>query len=149
MGSGLSRLRRSGSALFRDEEGEATVEFIGLMLVLVVPLLYLVLTLAQVQAGLFAAEGGAREAARVLADDPGDQETALAQVALAFADFGVPSEPVTLIGCRTCAGPARDVSVTVSTSIPLPLLPAWAGRRLAFPVSATSVSLVDGVRLDE
>lgn len=144
----FSQVKRSARALVREESGEAVVEFIGLSVILLVPLIYAILALAQVQAGLFAAEGGAREAARVLADHPEDQATALAQVELAFADFHVPSTPSTEIGCRQCSGELRDVSVTVSTSIPLPLLPAWLGERVCMPISVTALSLVDGVRLD-
>ena len=62
-----------------DDRGEATVEFIGLVAVLVIPIVYLVVALAQIQAGLFAVEAGAREAARVLAEDPGASQTAAAQ----------------------------------------------------------------------
>ena len=149
----FSQVKRSARALVREESGEAVVEFIGLSVILLVPLIYAILALAQVQAGLLdpgelAGAGGAREAARVLADHPEDQATALAQVELAFADFHVPSTPSTEIGCRQCSGELRDVSVTVSTSIPLPLLPAWLGERVCMPISVTAVSLVDGVRLD-
>ena len=50
-----------------QEGGEATVEFVGLVFLLVVPVVYLVVSLAQVQGALFAAEAGAREASRILA----------------------------------------------------------------------------------
>lgn len=134
--------------LVLDESGEATIEFIGLVLLLVVPIVYLVVALAQVQAALFAAEGGAREAARVLAEDPSDRATALGQIELAFEDFHVDSAPATRIGCRSCGRPVTDVEVVVSTSVPLPLLPGRVGARFALPVSATAVSLVEGVGLD-
>jgi hypothetical protein len=47
-----------------DDEGAAIVEFIALSLLLLVPLTYLVVTLSRIQAGAFAAEGAAHEAAR-------------------------------------------------------------------------------------
>ncbi|WP_115727749.1 hypothetical protein [Actinomyces culturomici] len=146
---GVEKARDRIRAARDDERGEATVEFIGLVFLLVVPVVYLVVALAQVQAGLFAAEAGAREAARVLAEDPADEATALAQIDLAFDDFHVASAPATRIGCRTCGGDGRDVEVVVSTSVPLPLLPGWAGERLALPISASAASLVEGVSLDD
>lgn len=133
----------------RDEDGEATVEFIGLVFILVLPIVYLIVGLGQVQAGVFAAEAGAREAARILAEDPTHHDAALAQIDLAFSDFHVASAPKTSIACGTCHGPDADVEVAVSTSIPLPLLPGWVDARLAIPVSARASALIEGVRLDE
>lgn len=132
-----------------DERGEATVEFIGLVAVLVIPIVYLVVALAQIQAGLFAVEAGAREAARVLAEDPGASMTAAAQVDCAFSDFHVHAAPSIHTDCQVCDGVDRDVRVTVSTSIPLPLIPRWFSDRAAFPVSATSMSRVEQVNFDE
>lgn len=132
-----------------DDRGEATVEFIGFVAVLVIPIVYLVVALAQIQAGLFAVEAGAREAARVLAEDPGASQTAAAQVECAFSDFHVHGSPSIHTDCQVCEGLDRDVRVTVSTSIPLPLIPRWFSDRAAFPVSATSMSRVEQVNLNE
>ncbi|MDY6213868.1 MAG: hypothetical protein SPH79_05220 [Schaalia hyovaginalis] len=132
-----------------QEGGEATVEFVGLVFLLVVPVVYLVVSLAQVQGALFAAEAGAREASRILAEDPGDEARALAQIDLAFDDFHVASSPRASFGCRVCSGADRDVEVEVSALVPLPFVPRWAQTRLAIPVKARSATLVEGVRLDE
>ena len=52
------------------DEGSSVIEFLGLAVVLLIPLVYLVLTLARIEAATFATEGAAREAARtyVVAD---------------------------------------------------------------------------------
>ncbi len=132
-----------------DEGGEATVEFVGLVFLLVVPLVYFVVSLAQLQAALFAAEAGAREAARILAEDSTDEARALTQIDLAFDDFHVASRPHTSFGCRVCAGRERDVEVEVSTLVPLPFIPRWAQARLAIPITVRSATVIESVRLDE
>ena len=48
----------------RAEGGSAVVEFVFLAVLLVVPLLYLVMTVSRVQAGSYAASTAAREAGR-------------------------------------------------------------------------------------
>ena len=53
------------------EEGSATVEFIGWTVGVVVPVLYLIVALAQIQAASFAVASAADAAARVLAVDAG------------------------------------------------------------------------------
>ena len=75
--------------LRREERGSAVVEFLGVTLVLLLPLVYLVLTLGQIQAAAFAAEAAARESGRVLsheADLPTAAARAQTAVELAFGD---------------------------------------------------------------
>ena len=60
---------RSVRRLMNQEEGNAIVEFIGWSAVLVVPVLYLVVTLAQLQATTFAVASAADAASRVLEVD--------------------------------------------------------------------------------
>ena len=54
-----------------DEGGTAVIEFVWLAVLLLIPLIYLILCLARVQAGSYAVTQGAREAARafVTAED--------------------------------------------------------------------------------
>ena len=44
----------------RGDAGNAVVEFLGISLILLIPLVYLVLTLAKVQGASYAVEGAAR-----------------------------------------------------------------------------------------
>ncbi len=53
-----------------NERGDASVEFLGILVVLVIPVFYIVLAIGQVSAGAMAVDAGAREAARILAQDP-------------------------------------------------------------------------------
>lgn len=133
------------------ERGEAAVEFIVLTVCVAVPVLSLVLALSSVQAAVFASEAGAREAARVLAVSPDSTEIARAQVDLAFADYGLAAPSAVEVSCvpAGCTGAEARIRVRVATSVPLPLVPAWAERFGAFPVAATSESLIDGMALDE
>lgn len=130
------------------DTGEATIEFIGMTLVLLVPLIYVVLALAAAQGSVFAAEAASREAARVLAADPGAADVARAQAGLAFEDFGM-GTPEVETSCvpSACTRAGSVVTVKVRTTIPLPLVPGWVGQRGLLPVSATSTALVEGVRL--
>src|SRR5512133_3401502 len=73
------------------EQGSAVVEFTFLALLLMVPLVYFVITVGQIQGGSFAVVGAADQAAKVYVAQP-DASTAQAAaeqaVALALSDFG-------------------------------------------------------------
>lgn len=140
----------SGEGVDEGDRGGALVEFIVLTVALLIPVVYLVLALSAVQASVFAAEAGSREAARVLAADPTDLDTAHAQIGLAFGDHGLPAPRAVEAGCvpAGCQGPSARVVVRISTTVPLPLVPGWVGQRGLVPVTSTSEALVEGMRLD-
>lgn len=130
------------------ERGDAVVEFIGFFAVLVVPVVYIIVAASWVQAAVFATDAGAREAVRIIASHPDDgEERAEAQVGLAFADFGVAGQPVVAASCEGCASPGGQASVTVSTVVPLPLVPRWLGAP-GIPVQSSAVSPVQEVDAD-
>ncbi len=113
-----------------DETGTAALEFITVGLILLVPLVYLVLALASLQAGTFAVEGAARQAARVYVQAPNAEEAAArASRAIEFglADHHVDASTVTTsvrcAGAPTCPARNATVTITVRVSIPLPLVP--------------------------
>jgi Flp pilus assembly protein TadG len=54
----------------RDEEGSALIEFVGLAVLLLVPLIYLLLSVFSVQRAAFAVTQAAREAGRAYATAP-------------------------------------------------------------------------------
>ncbi|MFE6969569.1 pilus assembly protein [Isoptericola sp. NPDC057653] len=133
------------------EAGAALVEFLGTAVLLLVPLVYLVLTVAQVQAGAFAVEGAAREAGRamVTADSSAaGAERARAAAGIAFADqgFDVVDGSVSLeCSADPCLTPGATVGVRTWLEVPLPFVPAglrgWVP--LEIPVTATHVATVD------
>jgi hypothetical protein len=137
------------------ERGSAVVEFLGVSLLLLVPIVYLVLTLAQVQAAAFAAEGAAREAGRILARaetlEDGAGAARLA-VELAFEDQGldVDGAGALQVSCteEPCLAPGARVVITVATSVDLPLVPDVVVDAVpaTVPVSATHVAAVPEFR---
>lgn len=123
------------------ERGDAIVEFIGLAIVVVIPLVYLILLLADVHAAALATHTSAREAERILAAHPAHTRAAQVAVDAIVADQGI-AHPARLE--VICDGPCRRGgagTVRVTTRVGLPLLPGFVREALpAFvPVSAETV----------
>lgn len=110
-----------------NERGDASVEFLGILVVLVIPVLYIVLAVGQVSAGAMAVDAGAREAARILAEDPAREADASHAVALIVEDFGIDAQADVSPKCVGCEGDGGVVDVRVSVRVPLPFVPAWLG----------------------
>ena len=75
----------------RDERGAATVEFLGLTLVLLIPVVYLMIYVSQVQAAAFASVAAADQAVKAVvaeADHP-SAGAAHATVKLTLADLSL------------------------------------------------------------
>lgn len=142
----MLRSRRWG-----DEAGTAPIEFIFAGLVLLVPLVYLVVALGQIQEQSLGAESGARHIARAVATAP-DAETAGTRaddVAAAIADeYGIDPDRLRVrLVCHPsgdCPRAGATLVVTVSTRVALPLTPPVLGldRWASVPVSATSAAKV-------
>lgn len=135
------------------DDGSAIVEFLGITLILLVPTVYLVLVLGRLQAGLFAAESAAAQAARafVVAGDVGaGRAGALASVRVALDDQGfggVAAEDALLLECSTepCREPGSTVATQVAVDVPLPFVPGFVRDvvPLSVRVSASHVAAVD------
>ena len=110
-----------------NERGDASVEFLGILVVLVIPVLYIVLAVGQVSAGAMAVDAGAREAARILAEDPAREADASHAVALIVEDFGIDAQADVSPNCVGCEGDGGVVDVRVSVRVPLPFVHAWLG----------------------
>lgn len=118
-----------------SERGSALVEFTWLGVLLLVPLLWIVLSVFEVQRGAFAVSAAARAAGRayVLADtDALGEQRARAAARLALADQGLESAPLTLdVSCspypRSCHAGTSVVTVRVASRVSLPWLPAALG----------------------
>lgn len=137
----------------RDDRGSASLEFITAGLILLVPLVYLVIALAQIQGGSLAITGAARQAARVfvLADDYEQARDRVNDaVAVSLADFGISTETANVvIACSSgtaeeCLARDEVVTVTVRVAVPLPLVPDVLDLDSAarVPVEATAVQKV-------
>ena len=129
-----------------DEGGTAVIEFVWLAILLLIPLMYLVLCLARVQAGSYAVTQAARESARAFVtaeDDPSAQVRARAAADIAFEDQGFAGHGHLSLECTAapCLSPGESVTTQASVTVPLPLVPAFLGDAvpLQVPVSATQV----------
>jgi len=135
-----SRPRGSGAC----ETGSASLEFLTAGFLLLVPLVYLVVALSVVQAGALAVEGAARQAARVYVQAPTEslaRERAALAVRFGLADYGLQADDATVRvacagGANGCLTRDAGVTVTVSLTIALPLIPEILALR-----NATSVPL--------
>lgn len=135
------------------EQGSAVVEFTFLALLLMVPVVYFVITVGQVQGGSFAVVGAADQAAKVYVAQPdaaSAQAAAEQAVAIALADFGHSPTQATLgISCNPgdCQAAGTTVTTTVHLTIPLPFIPFADGFRLsATEVDASATQLVGNFR---
>ncbi|MCZ4498763.1 MAG: hypothetical protein JWQ74_1316 [Marmoricola sp.] len=120
--------------LSRDEVGTAIVEFVWLAILLLVPMLYVLLSVFEVQRSAYAASAAARSASRAFVTSP-DQVAGLARAraaaGLAFADQGIRSGFGLVVACRPdpdrCLVPGSVVTVRIEARAPLPLLPSFLG----------------------
>ncbi len=127
------------------------VEFVSLVVVLVVPLTYLLLTVFEVQRASFAATSAAREAARLFVTAPSSAEAevrARQAAAIALADHGMsagPDDVVVSCSADPCLTPGALVRVQFRTSLPLPLVPGFVSDLVpvAVGVQAEHTQVVD------
>ena len=144
----LARVRRR----LVDDRGSASVEFLSVGVLLLVPLVYLVLALGQIQHAVLGAEGAARHAARAIAQaDSHDAGLAAADRALLVAtiDAGLPADAVRVaVDCApdpgACDTARGTVTVRVDATVPLPLAPPFLGldAGLGIPISASAMQPV-------
>lgn len=125
----------SGSV--RDERGSALVEVTWLSLLLLVPLLYVLLGVFEVQRASYGVSGAARAAARAysLAPDEGSapaRARAAAAVALRDQDVDVADVAMT-VRCEpqpgNCLAPGSAITVLLRHQVRLPLAPDALGAQ--------------------
>ena len=138
--------------LSADECGTASLEFVTAGLVLLLPLVYLVLTMSALQGAALAVEGASRQAARVFVEAGSVREANAAAeraVEFALADYGLDADDVDVsITCRpraaACLTRRGFVTVEVGTRAALPLVPPVLDLDvgLSVPMSASSTQQV-------
>ena len=137
------------------EDGNVLVEFLGAAVILMIPTLYLILTLGRVQSAVFAAQGAAKDAGRALSIAETTAEgldQARSAVAVALADQGFtttdPAAALTIDCTAGCLDPGSEISTTVRIDVTFPGLGGGPGARLplSVPVSAHVVTPVDEYR---
>lgn len=142
-------MRRSS---FRTEQGSASLEFLTVGLILMVPLVYLVLAVSALQAGALAAEGAARQAARAFVQAPDEgagQSAAGRALAVTLADYGLAAEEGVLEfdcsdGQPGCLVRGEIVTVSVRVQVTLPFVPDVLGLagRASVPLAASATQRV-------
>ena len=130
----------------RDERGSAVVEFSWLAILLMVPLVYVMLAVFDVQRASYGATAATRAAGRafIIVPDGMSEDDARARAfeaaRLAMKDQGIDLSPGQLtISCDpACLEPGSTVTVTLDTEVRLPLIPdALGGEPPAIHVSAS------------
>ena len=130
----------------RDERGSAVVEFSWLAILLMVPLVYVMLAVFDVQRTSYGATAATRAAGRafIIVPDGMSEDDARARAfeaaRLAMKDQGIELSPGQLtISCNpACLQPGSTVTVTLDTEVRLPLIPdALGGEPPAIHISAS------------
>jgi Flp pilus assembly protein TadG len=119
----------------RGEDGSALVELSWLGILLLVPMLWIVVSVFEVQRGAFAVSGAARAAGRAYALAPSDAEgrvRAEAAARQALADQGVGDAPLDVrITCTPypddCHAGTSVITVVIASRVDLPLMPEILG----------------------
>ena len=150
MTSWLARRLRRERGTTSTDEGRAIVEFIFLGVLLLLPLVYLVLTAARLQAASFSASLAGREAGRAFVTGSSDGEAlarAQSAASLAFEDFAFTEGATLGLACdgSPCLRPDGVVTSTATIVVQLPLIPDFVAQHVpaAVTISSTHVSSVD------
>lgn len=133
-----------------QDRGSASLEFLTVGIILLVPLVYLVLALAAIQAGALGVEGAARQAVRVAvtaADQSGSDAAVDRAVRVTLADYGIDAAAasVTVVCDRAdCLEPGARVSVSVLARVELPLVPDFLALTAvgSVPIEASATQTV-------
>ena len=135
-----------------EDVGTASLEFVTAGMILLLPMVYLVLTMSALQAGSLAVEGAARQAVRVYVQAPDTRDAeaeAERAIRFALADYGLdPSEASVAISCSPrpadCLRRRATVTITVGISVGLPLVPSalTIGGPVTVPLRSTATEQV-------
>ncbi|MGO1411694.1 MULTISPECIES: hypothetical protein [unclassified Microbacterium] len=134
-------------SLSASERGSASLEFIAVGVLMLVPLAYLVIALATVQSQTLGVEAAARFSARTIASGPGTDPAAIvAQVAQQY-DIDAATLDVSM-SClpesTACPAAGSIVLLTVRAETDLPFVPSVLGldSLTSIPVEATAAHKV-------
>ena len=145
-------MRRSSRSTDLGERGSAALEFILVGLLLLVPVVYLIVSLGMIQGQSLGAEAAARHIARAVStsSDAGEaNDRARAVLDAVVAEYGLDRSAIDLaIACRPASTPCPEAGatmvVTVRTAVTLPLVPPVLGldQLARIPIEASSAQKV-------
>lgn len=144
--------RSETEGLVADEDGSAALEFIVVGLLMLIPLVYLVITLGLVQEQTLGAEAAARHTARVIGQAPDAAAAAASAEAVldnVIREYGMDAGHVAVdMQCvqttGSCPEPGATVVVTVTARVSLPFIPPILGldQIAAIPIEAQAAQKV-------
>jgi Flp pilus assembly protein TadG len=140
------------SRKFSGEDGSAVIEFVGLSVVLLLPVVYVLLTVFQLQRAAFGVSQAAREAGRAYATAPSSgaaADRAREAADLAVRDQGVDGSPSVSYTSTPSLQSGSRFTVRVDMDVPLPY--AGHGKFLGFIPATVGVHssytvVIDGYR---
>lgn len=120
---------------WRSQRGSGIVEVVWLSILLLLPLVWVLLSVFEVQRGSFGVSAASRAAARAYAlapDDASGEQRAAAAARQALADQGLDDAPLDVeVSCspfpRTCHSGTSVITVRLRSAVRLPLLPDVLG----------------------
>jgi hypothetical protein len=132
----------------RDDAGSASLEFITVGMLLLVPIVYLVVALCALEKASFGVEGAARQATRVFVQSGSEGEAEAAAetaIGVTLADYGIdPAHAQVQLSCRPnpadCLTRRGFVTVSIRTTVPLPLVPPVLTLSLPAGIPVQSVA---------
>lgn len=132
----------------RGDDGTAMLEFVYLSILLLVPLIYVLTTVFQVQRAAFGVTEAARQAGRAYATAASDDDgraRAAAAADLAMHDQGVGGSSPLTVDAPEGPSPGSVVRVRVQHLVPLPIIGGLFAGHVppGIPVRATSTAVVD------
>ena len=143
---------RSNPSIEHDDRGSAALEFIIVGLLLLVPVVYLIVSLGMIQGQSLGAEVGARHIARVISTAPDAREAhARADRVLSSVveEYGLAEDAVSVsLACTPAGGACPEAGavlvVTLRTTVALPLVPPVLGldQLARIPIEASSAQKV-------
>jgi len=135
------------------DRGSASIEFIVVGVAIILPLIYIAITVLTLNAAQFASNQAAREGARAFVTSTSNSsanQRASTAANQAFADYGLTeSESQIAITCDhiSCLTPGGSIHVQVTTQVPLPFVPRWGSSDLVtMPITSRATLLVDQYR---
>ena len=149
-------MRPMNMFLDNTEGGRASLEFLVLSILLILPVMFLGMSLASIQGATIAAETAARNAVRIFVQETSESRARTAverSVAIALSNHGIDRVAVLERECSRspCLSPGGVVTIRVGVHAPLTstdLIPGAAGdeSRLVVAEASGVVSRYGGVR---
>ena len=133
----------------RGDDGNALLEFVYLAVLLMIPLVYILLAVFQVQSAAFGVTEAARQAGRAYArasDDVSGTAAATAAARLALKDQGITwtGTPELCGGTGCSLEPGATVRTSVRYTVKLPIVGGIFGKgRGGIPVTGVHTEVVD------